>query len=305
MDDVVVIGSGPAGLTAAMYTARAELGTKVVTGALLGGQVSLTWEIDNYPGLPNSPHGSELIELMTQQVTRFGAELVYDEARSVDFSGRPLRVICGDAELVSRAVIVACGARARKLGVPGEREFVGRGVSYCATCDGAFFRERDVIVVGGGDSALEEALFLTRYAHSVRVVHRRDSFRAGVQLQKRALSNDKVQVLWNSVVDEIQGAERVERAVVRNVVTGETGELPVSGVFVFIGHEPNSQLFRDVLALDEQGYVKVDEWMATSVPGVFAAGEIMDSRWRQVATSVGQGCAAGMSAVRYLSHLEE
>ncbi len=305
MDDVVVIGSGPAGLTAAMYTARAELQTKVITGALLGGQVSLTWEIDNYPGLPHAPHGSELIELMTQQVTRFGAELVYDEAKAVDFSGRPLRVSCGEGELASRVVIVACGARARKLGVPGEREYVGRGVSYCATCDGAFFRDRDVIVVGGGDSALEEALFLTRYAHSVRIVHRRDSFRAGVQLQKRTLKHEKVEVLWHSVVEEIQGNEKVQSARIRHLGTGEVKEVSVAGVFVFIGHEPNSQLFRDVLALDEQGYVIVDQGMATSVAGVFAAGEIMDPRWRQVATSVGQGCAAGMAAVRYLAHLEE
>lgn len=304
MDDVIVIGSGPAGLTAALYTARAELVTKVITGPLPGGQVSLTWEIDNYPGLPHTPSGAEVVERLRQQVERFGAELIYDEVTAVDFSASPFRVRLADEERLAKAVIVASGARARKLGVPGETELTGRGVSYCATCDGAFFKGREVVVVGGGDSAVEEALFLTRYATKVTIVHRRDELRAGIQLQKRAFANPLIEFRWNTVVGEILGQEKVEAVALRDVVSGATEELPVAGVFVFIGHLPNSELFRDVLKLDALGYVQVDERMMTSVPGVFAAGEVMDPLWRQIATSVGQGCAAGLSAVRYLQSLE-
>jgi thioredoxin reductase (NADPH) len=304
MKDVIVIGSGPAGFTAALYTARASLSTVVFTGPQLGGQVSTTWEIDNYPGFPNDLTGAELTDNMMKHAEKFGAEFIHDEVTAVDFSGPPHRVTAFGGEYEARAVVVAVGASANKLGVPGEDEMVGRGVSYCATCDGAFFRDEDVIVVGGGDSAIEEALFLTRFASSVRIVHRRDELRAGSNLEKRARANEKIEFVWSTVVEGILGEEKVERVRTRRTDTGETGELETSGVFIFIGHSPNSTILRGAVDTDEHGYVIVDGLMRTSVPGVFAAGEIMDPVWRQVATSVGQGSAAGMSTGRYLSALE-
>jgi thioredoxin reductase (NADPH) len=304
MDDVIVIGSGPAGMAAALYTARANLVTRLITGPQLGGQVALTWEIENYPGFPEAPSGADLTDLLSRQVAKFGAEVVYDEVTAVDFTSQPLRVMTYGGDLEARAVVVATGASARRLGVPGEEELIGRGVSYCATCDGAFFKDRDVVVVGGGDSAVEEAVFLTRFARSIRIVHRRDQLRAGVQLQRRAQANEKISYVWSTVVEEVVGTTRVERLKVRRVDSGETTELTAGGVFIFVGHDPNSRLLAGALALDDHGYVKVDDRMQTSVTGVFAAGEIMDPVWRQVATSVGQGAMAGISAVRYLGALE-
>jgi thioredoxin reductase (NADPH) len=303
MDDVIVIGSGPAGLTAALYTARANLSTRVITGQQLGGQVSITYEIDNYPGFPGELSGAELVDRMVEHVQKFGAQLTYDEVTAVDFGGRPLKVTTYGGELEARAVVVAAGASAKRLGVPGEEELLGRGVSYCATCDGAFFKGQHVLVVGGGDSAVEEALFLTRFADSVRIVHRRDELRAGPQLQERARANDKISFVWNTVVDEIVGNGKVEQVRVSGTDGGDERVLDATGVFVFIGHYPNSDVFRDVLDMDAHGYIQVDELMRTSVPGVFAAGEIMDPLWRQVATSVGQGCQAGMSVEGYLAAL--
>jgi len=300
MKDVVVIGSGPAGFAAALYTARAGLSTTVVTGAQLGGQVALTWEIDNYLGFHGDVSGAELIDQLVAHVTKFGAELLYDEVVEADLSGPPHRVRTASGDLEARAVIVATGASARRLGVPGEEELIGRGVSYCATCDGAFFRDRDVLVVGGGDSALEEAIFLTRFARSVQVVHRRDQLRAGPNLQARARRNERIGFVWNTVVEEIGGRDKVDRVRTRQVDTGAEEERGTDGVFVFIGHIPNSTLFQGRLDMDAAGYLTVDERMRTNVPGVFAAGEIMDPVWRQVATSVGQGSAAGMAAVHYL-----
>jgi thioredoxin reductase (NADPH) len=304
MKDVIVVGAGPAGFTAAIYTARANLSTTIITGQQLGGQVSLTWEIENYPGFDEPLSGADLTARFQRHAERFGAELVYDEVTGVDFSGPVHRVTTYGGTHEARAVIIASGASSRRLGVPGEEAFAGRGVSYCATCDGAFFKGQDVLVVGGGDSALEEAIFLTRFASSVRVVHRRGELRAGPALQQRAQANERISFVWNSRIDEITGDGKVERVKVSRLDTGQTADLEATGVFVFIGHEPNSGIVRGHLALDEHDYVKVDDHMQTSVPGVFAAGEIMDARWRQVATSVGQGCSAGIACEHYLSELE-
>jgi thioredoxin reductase (NADPH) len=303
MHDVIVIGSGPAGLNAALYTSRASLDTLVVSGPQVGGQLALTWEIDNYLGFVESPSGADLTDLMVKHIAKFGARLEYDEVTSVDFTARPLTVTTYSGKLEAQAVIIASGASATKLGVPGEDKLIGHGVSYCATCDGAFFKNDDVVVVGGGDSAVEEALFLTRFAKSVRVIHRRDELRAGPQLQERAFANDKIEFIWDTVVDEVVGNGHVSSVKVHNAKSGEKGELEAQGIFIFIGHYPNSNLFRGAVDMDDHGYVQVDERMRTSVAGVFAAGEIMDPNWRQVATSVGQGCMAAMAVEDYLAAL--
>jgi thioredoxin reductase (NADPH) len=298
--DVVVIGSGPAGLAAAIYTARAKLSTVVVTGSQLGGQLALTWEIDNYPGFLESPTGAELTDLFAKHAEKHGATLVFDEAVEVEFGQGSHRVQLHGDVIQARAVVVATGATARHLGVPGESKLVGRGVSYCATCDGGFFRGRRVVVVGGGDTAVEEAIYLTRFVDSLRIVHRRDELRAGPGLQERARATGTIGFEWNTVVDEILGTDKVEGVRLRRLDTGDERVEPVDGVFIFVGHTPSSELFRGKLELDEAGYVKVDDRMNTSVPGVFAAGEIMDPHWRQGTTSIGQGSAAGISVVRYL-----
>ena len=305
---VVIIGSGPAGFTAALYTARAQLNPVLIAGTTLGGQVSLTHEIENYPGFPDGLSGAELVEHFRAQVERFGTEIIYDSVMEVDFTnGSPFTVKTGSETYLADAVIVTIGADPRKLKVPGEGEYTGRGVSYCGTCDGFFFRGKDVVVVGGGDSALEESLFLTRFANSVNIIHRRDELRAGVALQNRAFSNPKISFTWNTVVEEILGGENnAVRAVrLRNVETGEVTEKPTDGVFIFVGHIPNSQLFGDQLAVNENGYVITDQRFRTSVDGVFAGGEIQDEIWRQVATSVGQGCSAAMSAIHWLEEHED
>jgi len=305
---VVIIGSGPAGFTAALYTARAQLKPVLIAGTTLGGQVSLTHEIENYPGFPEGLSGAELVEHFRAQVERFGTEIVYDSVMEVDFTnGSPFTVKTGSETYLADAVIVTIGADPRKLKVPGEIEYTGRGVSYCGTCDGFFFRGKDVVVVGGGDSALEESLFLTRFANSVNIIHRRDELRAGVALQTRAFNNPKISFTWNTVVEEILGGENnaVSAVRLRNVETGEVYEKPTDGVFIFVGHIPNSQLFGDQLAVNENGYVITDQRYRTSVDGVFAAGEIQDEIWRQVATSVGQGTSAGMSAIHWLEEHEE
>ncbi|MCL4867673.1 MAG: thioredoxin-disulfide reductase [Anaerolineae bacterium] len=304
-EKVIIIGSGPAGLTAALYTARAMLNPLVIVGNQLGGQVAITHEVENYPGFPEGTTGPELVELMRQQAENFGARYVYDSVVSVDFSqGSPFTIKTYSEEYEAEAVIVTAGASPKKLGIPGEEEFIGRGVSYCGTCDGFFFRGKEVAVVGGGDSALEEGLFLTKFASSVNVVHRRDELRAGPILQKRAMAHEKMGFTWDTVIDEIRGNGVVQNIVTRNVKTGEVQEKPIDGVFIFIGHYPNSDFLHGQLAMDEEGYVITDELMRTSVPGVFAAGEIQDAHYRQVATSVGQGCAAAMQAQKWLSDRE-
>lgn len=305
---VVIIGSGPAGLTAALYTARAQLSPVVIAGTQIGGQIALTAEVENYPGFFNperTPTGPELVEVMQRQAEHFGARIEYDEVVEVDFTkGSPFYVKTYDKEYEAEAVIVTAGASPRRLGVAGEEELIGRGVSYCGTCDGFFFRGKDVVVVGGGDSALEEGIFLTRFADSVRIIHRRDELRAGVTLQERAFRNEKISFIWDTVVDEIVGNGVVQAVKTTNVNTGEQNDLRTDGVFIFIGHYPNSKFLEGQVVLDEQNYVITDEMMRTSVPGVFAAGEIQDPIWRQIATSVGQGCAAAMSTERWLSERE-
>lgn len=305
---VVIIGSGPAGLSAAIYTARGMLNPVVITGIQLGGQISLTSEVENYPGLFNpeaTPTGPEMVELMQKQAEHFGARLVYDEVTEVDFrNGPPFIIKTHGATYEADSVIVTAGASPKHLDVPGETEFVGRGVSYCGTCDGFFFRGKDVAVVGGGDSAMEESIFLTKFADKVTIVHRRDELRAGPTLQKRAFANEKIDFVWDTVIEEIQGNGVVQGVKLRNVKTGEEKTMSVDGVFVFIGHYPNSKFLVGQLAMDEHGYVITDEFMRTSIPGVYAAGEIQDPYYRQIATSVGQGVAAAMQLERWLGERE-
>ena len=300
-EKIVILGSGPAGLTAALYTARANLEPLVISGNQLGGQVSITYEVENYPGFPQGTTGPELVELMQKQAEKFGARILIDEVTEVALhGGQPFRVKTHGDEFEAEAVVVCTGASPKRLGVPGEEALIGRGVSFCATCDGFFFRGKEVVVVGGGDSALEEGLFLTRFANQVRVVHRRDELRAGETLKKRALGNEKMSFIWDTVVEEIQGNGKVEGVRLRNLKTGKEERLGTDGVFIYVGHFPNSDLFRGQLTMDDRGYLIADKQMMTSVPGVFAAGEIQDPVYRQVTTSVGQGAAAGMMVERWL-----
>jgi len=302
MERVIIIGSGPAGLTAALYTARAGLAPLVISGNQLGGQVSITSEVENYPGFPQGTTGPELVELMQKQAERFGARLLIDEVTEVELlRGSPFRVKTHGEDLQAEVLVVATGASPRRLGVPGETELIGRGVSFCATCDGFFFRGKQVVVVGGGDSAAEEGLFLTRFADAVRVVHRRDELRAGEALKRRAFANDKMSFVWDTVVEQVLGDGKVEAVRLRNLKTGQVSDLPTDGVFIYVGHDPNTELLKGQLAMDNNGYLTTDRRMMTSVEGVFAAGEVQDPIYRQVATSVGQGCAAGMMAERWLA----
>lgn len=307
-EQVVIIGSGPAGLSAAIYVARAQLKPLVITGPQLGGQIAITHEVENYPGVFNAevtPTGPELVELMQQQAEHFGACFAYDEVVEVDFThGPPFAVKTYSETYQADAVIITAGASPTHLGVPGEEEFIGRGVSYCGTCDGFFFRGKDVVVVGGGDSAVEESLFLTKFATKVRIIHRRDELRAGPALQKRAFANEKIDFVWDTAVDEIVGNGVVTNVNTTNVKTGKQEALITDGIFIFIGHYPNSKFLVGQLVMDEHGYVITDELMRTNVSGVFAAGEIQDPNWRQIGTSVGQGVAAAMQLERWLSAQE-
>lgn len=303
--DVIVIGSGPAGLSAALYASRAHLDTLVLTGQVIGGQVSLTNDVDNYPGFPEGLTGSELVQQMQAHAERFGAVVQIDTVAAVDLRQRPFHLTGQYDEYRARALIIATGASPRLLRVPGETEYTGRGVSYCATCDGWFFKDKDVIVVGGGDSALEEALFLTRYARKVTVVHRRDELRAGPALQKRAFANEKIDFVWNAVVTEIIGPDSVKAVRLRNTQTGEEWQQAIDGVFIFVGHIPNTDLFKGQLEIDDLGYLVSDERMFTGVEGVWAAGEVADSVFRQVITSAGMGAAAAIQAQRWLDEQEE
>ncbi len=308
---VVVIGSGPAGLTAALYTARALYDTVVITGKYLGGQIATTNEVENFPGFPDGITGPELTERMQAQAERFGARFVFDEVTEVDFEhGSPFRVKTYNQEYLADTVIVTIGASPRHLNIPGEIEYTGFGVSYCATCDGFFFRGKEIIVVGGGDSALQEALFLTKFANTVTIVHRRDQLRASIALQKRAFANPKIRFVYDTVVDEIKGeregeVKRTTGVVLRNVKTGEVREQPIDGVFIFIGYDPNSKIFGTQLATNDDGYMLVDDHMRTSVDGVFAGGEIHDFTFRQAITAAGQGCAAALAAIHWLQDRED
>lgn len=306
-EKVIIIGSGPAGLTAALYTARAQLNPLVIAGIQLGGQISITAEVENYPGFwspDHTPTGPELVEVMQKQAEHFGARFEFDEVVEVDFSQRPFTVKTYSNTYQADGVIVTAGASPRKLGIPGEEDFIGRGVSYCGTCDGFFFRGKDVVVVGGGDSAIEEGIFLTKFANKVEVIHRRDELRAGATLQKRAFANAKISFIWDTVVEEVVGNGVVQGVTVKNVKTGQTSSLKTDGVFIFIGHFPNSKFLEGKLAMDEEGYVITDERYRTNIPGVYAAGEIQDPHFRQIATSVGQGAAAGMELEKWLAEQE-
>lgn len=304
-EKVIIIGSGPAGLTAALYTARANLEPLVFSGNQLGGQISITSDVENYPGFPDGTTGPELVTYMQTQAERFGARIEFDEVSGVDFrNGSPFTVEAYSGVYQADAVIVATGASARTLDVPGEKRLVGKGVSYCATCDGFFFRDKDVVVVGGGDSALEESIFLTRFANSVKIIHRRDELRAGEHLKNKAMGHDKISFIWDTVVTEISGEDKVEAVQLKNVKSGETSTLPTDGAFIFIGHYPNSSIFKGQLDMDDKGYLLTDEKMRTSVEGVYAAGEIQDHVFRQIATSVGQGTAAALMAERWLEDQE-
>jgi thioredoxin reductase (NADPH) len=300
--DLIIIGSGPAGYTAAIYAARAELHPLVLAGGQIGGQLMITSDVENYPGFPDGVTGPEMMDSFRKQAERFGATVLPVDVTRVDFSRRPFRVWTDSEEYTAKAVIVSTGASAMWLGVPGEERLQGRGVSACATCDGFFFRGKDIVVVGGGDVALEEATFLTRFATNVMVVHRRDQLRASKSMQRRAFDNPKIEFVWDTVVEEILGDNRVEAVRLRNVKTGETHDLETGGVFVAIGHKPNTELFRGQIALDERGYVATPdpETAYTDVPGVFAAGDVRDHRYRQAITAAGDGCKAAMDAERWL-----
>lgn len=305
-EKLIIIGSGPAGLTAALYAGRGQLQPLVITGNQIGGQIAITNEVENYPGFPDGTTGPELVELMQKHAENFGARYVYDEVQEVNLQdGSPFYVKTYSEEYTADALIITAGASPRRLGIPGEDAFIGRGVSYCATCDGFFFRGKDVVVVGGGDSALEEGLFLTKFADTVRIIHRRDELRAGPTLQRRAFNNAKISFIWDTVVTEIKGNGTVQNITTMDVNSGEEEELTAEGVFIYIGHYPNSKFLEGELVMDEHGYVVTDDFMRTSVPGVFSAGEIQDPHFRQIATSVGQGCAAAMQAEKWLSEREE
>lgn len=313
VEKVVIIGSGPAGFTAALYTARANLNPLLFAGKDIGGQVAITYEVENYPGFPEGLPGPELVERFQKQAEKFGARIEYDIVSEVDFRQHPFVLRTeGGSTVRAESVIISTGATPRRLGIPGENEYTGYGVSYCATCDGFFFRGKDVVVIGGGDSAMEEAIFLTKFANRVTVIHRRDELRASKILQERAFSNPKIEWLWSHVPVAVnaQGGNgngmppKVVSITLKNLKTGEVYDYPTDGVFIFIGHIPNSWLFQGQLEIDADGYLVTDRKYHTQVPGVFAAGEIQDKVFRQVVTSAGQGAAAAMQAEKFLAELE-
>jgi thioredoxin reductase (NADPH) len=304
MERVIVIGSGPAGLTAAVYAARANLRPLVLAGGLYGGQLMLTTDVENYPGFPEGIMGPDLMIRFREQAERFGARIENEDVTAVEFSKRPLKVSTIDRSFETETVIVATGASALWLDVEGEERLRGRGVSSCATCDGAFFRDKQIVVVGGGDSALEEALFLTRFGRNVTIVHRRDRLRGSKIMADRAQSHEKVRFIWNAAVDEVLGDQKVEAVRLRNVNDGTTSTFPTDALFVAIGHTPNTSVFTGQLDLDERGYIVTPDGTATNIDGVFVAGDVSDHRYRQAITAAGAGCRAAMDAERYLEALE-
>ena len=304
--NVIIIGSGPAGYTAALYAARASLHPLVFEGSVTaGGALMNTTDVENFPGFPDGILGPDMMDLLRKQAERFGAELVADDVTSVDLAANPKVVNTDSGSYLAKAVIIATGSGYRELGVPGEKRLSGHGVSWCATCDGFFFRDHDIAVIGGGDSALEEAMFLTRFGRSVTVIHRRDKLRASKIMQERAFANPKITFLWDSEVTEVLGDERVRELRIRNTKTGEESLLPIGGMFVAIGHDPRSELFTDQLATDAEGYLLVEQPSTrTAIDGVFACGDVVDRTYRQAVTAAGTGCAASLDAERWLASQE-
>ncbi len=302
--NLIIIGSGPAGWTAAIYAARAELKPVLFEGPEPGGQLMTTTEVENFPGFPKGILGSELMANMREQAKRFGTEIISDNVTAVDFSARPFKVTAGTNVHEANSVIISTGATARRLGLESEKALYGKGVSACATCDGFFFKGKQVIVVGGGDAAMEEACFLTRFADKVTIVHRRAEFKASKIMQERALANPKIQVIWNSAVEEILGVDigHVTGVKLKDTVTGETRDMAIDGVFAAIGHEPTTALFKNILDLDEKGYIKTaPDSTCTSIQGVFAAGDVQDAKYRQAISAAGSGCMAAIEAERFLA----
>ena len=299
--DVIIIGAGPAGYTAGIYCSRARHDTLILSGILPGGQLVNTTEVENYPGFENGIMGPDLMITMRKQTERMGTTIIDDEVIDVDFRHKPFKILTSSEEYECRAVIIATGGTPRKLGIAGEQTFGGKGVSYCATCDGPFFRNQEIIVVGGGDSAIEEATFLTKFASKVHLVHRKDQLRASKVMQERAFSNQKIQFHWNSAVTDIIGDQKVQTAVLSDVKSGQKTNLPVGGIFVAIGHEPNTKIFVNSIELDENGYVKLKDHTKTNIPGVFAAGDVHDHRYRQAITAAGFGCMAAIDVDKYLT----
>ncbi|AWH93602.1 thioredoxin-disulfide reductase [Dietzia lutea] len=301
--DVIIVGSGPAGYTAAIYSARAELKPVVFEGSQFGGALMTTTEVENFPGFAEGMMGPDLMMQMREQAERFGADLRMEDVTSLDLAGDVKIVRVGEEEHRARAVILAMGAAARYLGVPGEQEYLGRGVSSCATCDGFFFRDKPIVVVGGGDSAMEEATFLTKFGSSVTIVHRREEFRASKIMVERARENEKISFILDTTVDEVVAGSTgsVEKLCLRNTITGETSEIEAAAMFVAIGHDPRSELVRDQVEVDEDGYVLTGQTTATSIPGVFACGDLVDKRYRQAITAAGSGCSASIDAERWLA----
>lgn len=307
--DVIIVGSGPAAFSAAIYTTRGDASTLILGGENWGGQLMLTTKVDNYAGFPEGVDGPELMDRMRRQAERFGAQFEHSYVTKVDFSSKPFKLFTGEKEYLAKSVLIATGAETKWLGVSGEKELIGRGVSSCAPCDAPFFKNRKVAVIGGGDSAMEEAMVLSRYASEVTVIHRRDAFKASEAMQAKVLNNPKIKVIWNTEVQEVkglpaggQGTGKVEGLVLKNSQTGQTSDFQVDGVFVAIGHRPESHVFEGQVELDEKGFVKVSGGHGkTSVPGVFVAGDVMDPHYKQAVTSVGSGCAAALDMLSYLA----
>jgi thioredoxin reductase (NADPH) len=304
MERVVIIGSGPAGLTAAIYAARANLRPLVLAGGMYGGQLMLTTDVENFPGFPDGIMGPDLMIKFREQAERFGARIENQDAISVDFSKRPLIVRSSEAAYEAKSVIVATGASARWLGIPGEERLRGRGISTCATCDGAFFREKHIVVVGGGDSAMEEALFLTRFGHKVTVIHRRDHLRASKIMADRALAHEKIEFIWNTIVEEAIGDDKLHALRLHNIADGSRFEFSADALFIAIGHDPNTAIFAGQLDLDRAGYIQSPDGVSTNVEGVFVAGDVYDIRYKQAVTAAGYGCRAAMDAEKFLEALE-
>ena len=299
--DVAIIGSGPAGYTASIYTSRAKLRTIVISGSLPGGQLMTTTEVENFPGFPGGINGPELMTYMQQQSERFGTTMLIDEVTKVDFRSKPFRIYTGSSNYTSDSVLISTGATPRKLGIKSEQEFSGRGISYCATCDGPFFKNQEIVVVGGGDTALEEATFLTKFGKTVKIIHRRAELRASKILQERAFENPKIEFIWNSSVIDVKGDKKVSSVVVKNINTAEEKNLEVGGIFVAIGHEPNTAIFKGQVDLDEKGYIILHNNTRTNIEGVFAAGDVHDFRYRQAITAAGFGCMAALDIEKWLS----